>query len=150
MFFRKQCKYLKRESFKIMIVNKISVKTEKRDAFVNITSRIKNIIVSEKFQTGMCHIFIPHTTAGVTVNESADPDVVRDILNKLNMTIPWNGDYRHLEGNSAAHIKTLLTGSSLYIPVNNGSLLLGTWQGIYFCEFDGPRKRSAVISLFSC
>lgn len=130
-----------------MTVNRISVKTDRRDDFLNITSRIRKIIVSEKFENGMCNIYIPHTTAGVTVNEAADPDVVRDVLNKLNSLIPWNENYHHLEGNSAAHIKTLLTGSSLSIPVMDGKLLLGTWQGIYFCEYDGPRNRSAVISL---
>ena len=130
-----------------MTVNRISVKTESRDSFLNITSRVKKIIVSEKFETGMCNIYIPHTTAGVTVNEAADPDVVRDVLFKLNSLVPWTENYHHLEGNSAAHIKTLLTGSSLSIPVMEGKLLLGTWQGIYFCEYDGPRNRSAVITL---
>ncbi len=130
-----------------MTVNKISVKTDRKDDFINITIRVKKIIVSEQFENGMCNIYIPHTTAGVTVNEAADPDVVRDILYKLNSLVPWNENYHHLEGNSAAHIKTLLTGSSLSIPVMDGKLLLGTWQGIYFCEYDGPRNRSAVISL---
>lgn len=130
-----------------MTVNKISVKTEKRDEFINITSRIRKIIVSENFSDGMCMIFIPHTTAAVTINEAADPDVVTDVLFKLNSLVPWNENYRHTEGNSAAHIKTLLTGSSLNIPVLDGKLVLGTWQGIYFCEYDGPRNRSAVISL---
>ena len=130
-----------------MIVNRISVKTDKKDDFINITSRVKKIIVSEKFDSGMCTVFIPHTTAGITINEAADPDVVRDILFKLNSLVPWNENYHHLEGNSAAHIKTLLTGSSLSIPVMDGKLVLGTWQGIYFCEYDGPRSRSAVITL---
>ncbi len=130
-----------------MTVNKIAVKTDKRDEFVNITSRVRKIIVSEKFENGMCNIYIPHTTAGITVNEAADPDVVRDVLFKLNSLIPWTENYHHLEGNSAAHIKTLLTGSSLSIPVMDGKLLLGTWQGIYFCEYDGPRSRSALITL---
>ncbi len=130
-----------------MIVNRISVKTDKKDDFINITSRVKKIIVSEKFDSGLCTVFIPHTTAGVTINEAADPDVVRDILFKLNSLVPWNENYHHLEGNSAAHIKTLLTGSSLSIPVMDGKLVLGTWQGIYFCEYDGPRSRSAVITL---
>ena len=130
-----------------MTVNRISVKTDKKDDFINITSRVKKIIVSEKFDSGLCTVFIPHTTAGVTINEAADPDVVRDILFKLNSLVPWNENYHHLEGNSAAHIKTLLTGSSLSIPVMDGKLVLGTWQGIYFCEYDGPRSRSAVITL---
>ena len=130
-----------------MTVNKITVKTDKRDDFINITSRVKKIIVSERFENGMCNIFIPHTTAGVTINEAADPDVVRDVLYKLDSMVPWKENYHHLEGNSAAHIKTLLTGSSLNLPVSDGKLILGTWQGIYFCEYDGPRSRSAVISL---
>lgn len=132
-----------------MIINKISVKTDKRDQFVNITSRVKKIIISENFQTGLCHIYIPHTTAGVCVNESADPDVVTDVLNKLDSLVPHNENYHHIEGNSASHIKTLVTGTAISIPVLEGSLMLGRWQGIYFCEYDGPRNRSAVITLFS-
>ncbi len=132
-----------------MILQKISVVTEKREHFINITSRIKKIIAAENFGSGICNIYIPHTTAGVTINEAADPDVVRDILYKLDSLIPQNENYHHLEGNSSAHIKTLFTGTSLSVPVSEGRLLLGTWQGIYFCEYDGPRNRSAVIALVS-
>jgi len=130
-----------------MIFNRINIKTEKKSDFINITTTVKKIIVSEKFTEGLCSVFVPHTTAGITINEAADSDVVRDILGHLEKKIPYNDDYLHAEGNSAAHIKTLLTGSSVTVPVRDGKLILGTWQGIYFCEYDGPRNRSYFISL---
>ncbi|MCL2792755.1 MAG: secondary thiamine-phosphate synthase enzyme YjbQ [Spirochaetaceae bacterium] len=130
-----------------MILNRINIKTEKRAEFTDITTTIKKIIVSENFTDGLCSVFVPHTTAGITINESADPDVVKDILGHLDKKVPHNNDYLHIEGNSAAHIKTLITGSSVTIPVKDGKLVLGTWQGIFFCEYDGPRSRSYFISL---
>lgn len=130
-----------------MIVNKINVDTKKRCQFIDITTAVKRIIVSEHFKEGLCTVFIPHTTAGVTVNEAADPDVATDILSYMEKAVPFEAGYSHGEGNSAAHIKTLLTGSSLTIPVSGERLLLGRWQGIYFCEYDGPRTRSVVITL---
>lgn len=130
-----------------MSVNRINIKTSGRCDFTDITTAVKRIIVSENFKDGLCTVFVPHTTAGVTINEAADPDVVRDILYHLEKKIPFEDAYHHGEGNSAAHIKTLLTGSSVTIPVHEGMLLLGTWQGIYLCEYDGPRSRSVIISL---
>ncbi|MCL2294555.1 MAG: secondary thiamine-phosphate synthase enzyme YjbQ [Spirochaetes bacterium] len=129
------------------MLNKISIKTEKQSEFIDITTAIKKVIVSEKFTDGLCSVFVPHTTAGVTINEAADPDVVKDILGHLDKKVPHNDNYLHAEGNSAAHIKTLITGSSVTIPVKDGRLILGTWQGIYFCEYDGPRTRTYFISL---
>ncbi len=130
-----------------MSVNRINIKTSGRCAFTDITTSVKRIIVSENFTEGLCTVFVPHTTAGVTINEAADPDVVRDILYHLEKRVPFEDGYSHGEGNSAAHIKTLLTGSSVTIPVHEGTLLLGTWQGIYLCEYDGPRSRSVIINL---
>ena len=125
----------------------ISVRTHERTEFVDITGKVTSAVSSSGVTRGICSVFVPHTTAGVTINEAADPDVVKDILEKLNRVIPFQNGYAHREGNSAAHIKTTLTGSSVTIPIVNGSLQLGTWQGIYFCEFDGPRSRTASITL---
>ena len=130
-----------------MKFNRINIKSEKQTEFIDITTTVKKIVVSEKFTDGLCSVFIPHTTAGITINESADPDVVRDILKSLEKKVPYDDNYLHAEGNSAAHIKTLITGSSVTVPVVDGKLVLGTWQGIYFCEFDGPRNRSYFVSL---
>ena len=130
-----------------MIVNRINIKTAEKCCFTDITTSVRRIIVSENFNEGLCQVFVPHTTAGITINEAADPDVAKDILKHLEKKVPFNDSYDHSEGNSAAHIKTLLTGSSITVPVSGGKLLLGTWQGIYLCEYDGPRNRSAVISL---
>ena len=130
-----------------MVFNKINIKTEKNSEFIDITAAVKKNIASENFKDGLCSVFVPHTTAGITINESADPDVVRDILCHFDKKIPHNDGYLHAEGNSAAHIKTVITGSSVTIPVIDGKLVLGTWQGIFFCEYDGPRNRSYFISL---
>ena len=132
-----------------MILNRINVKTEKQNEFIDITAAVRKIVVSENFKDGLCSVFVPHTTAGITVNEAADPDVVKDILGYLEKKVLQNDGYRHAEGNSAAHIKTLITGSSVTVPVKDGKLILGTWQGIYFCEYDGPRSRSYFVSLIS-
>lgn len=130
-----------------MIFNRINIRTAKKSEFIDITTTIKKVIVSENFTEGLCSVFVPHTTAGVTINEAADPDVVKDILCHFEKKVPYTDDYLHAEGNSAAHIKTLITGSSVVVPVKDGKLLLGTWQGIYFCEYDGPRNRAYFISL---
>jgi len=125
------------------------VNTPDRNTLINITRQIQNLIDKSKLQNGVCHIFIPHTTAGVTINESADPDVRIDITNKLLNVIPPNDNYRHSEGNSDSHIKASLVGSSEMIFIVNGKLKLGTWQGIFLCEFDGPRRRQVWIKLIS-
>jgi len=125
----------------------IQVKTGERCCFVDITSRVQEAVHEMGIDTGMIQVFVPHTTAGVTINENADPDVPRDILRRLAALVPPAGDYRHAEGNSDAHIKTLMTGSSALIPVDNGSLILGTWQSIFFTEYDGPRNRRVIINI---
>ncbi len=95
----------------------------------------------------MCHVFVPHTTAGVTINEVADPDVRRDLVTALEVLVPDHGQFRHVEGNSPAHVKATLVGSSVTVPVSSGRLVLGTWQGLYFCEFDGPRSRKVHVTV---
>ena len=125
----------------------LSVKTRKRTEFVDITSDINQLIQKSGIDEGLCMIYVPHTTAAVTINESADPSVKSDILMVLNQIIPWETKYRHLEGNSAAHIKSTLVGSSELIAIENGRLILGTWQGIFFCEFDGPRTRKVNVRI---
>jgi secondary thiamine-phosphate synthase enzyme len=125
-----------------------SVRTTKRNEFVNITDKIEEIVEESEISNGICYIFVPHTTAAVTINEDADPDVVADIITKLNNLIPKNESYyNHMEGNSDAHIKSSVVGVSLEIFVNNKKLKLGTWQGVYFCEFDGPRHRNVWVKV---
>ncbi len=125
----------------------LSVKSQKKTQFIDITSDTKNIIQTSGIDQGLCMVFVPHTTAAITINESADPSVKSDILMILNQIIPWDADYRHLEGNSPAHIKSTLVGSSELIAIENRRLVLGTWQGVFFCEFDGPRTRKVNIRI---
>ncbi len=128
------------------MAEQIAVKTDSRTAFVNITSDVLENIPTGF--SGVCHLFCQHTTAGLTINENADPDVVRDIDKMLDHLVPWSwSDYRHMEGNSAAHIKSSLLGPDLAVPVKDGRLALGTWQSVYFCEFDGPRSRRVLMTL---
>lgn len=114
---------------------------------IDVTALVEQQVTESKIQSGLCMLFVPHTTAAVTLNESADPAVRKDILMVLNKIVPWEEAYRHLEGNSPAHLKTSMIGSSETISVENGRLVLGTWQGIFFCEFDGPRTRKLDIRL---
>jgi secondary thiamine-phosphate synthase enzyme len=123
------------------------VKTSGRSEFVNITHLVQKAVSESGARDGICIVFIPHTTAAVTINEGADPDVMRDINAYLEKTVPWNANYAHMEGNSAAHIKTSFFGSSEHIIIENGNLKLGTWQKIYFCEFDGPRSRRVWVKV---
>jgi len=123
----------------------IKISTRGRSEMVDITALVKKELDNSGKADGMCLVYIPHTTAGVTINEGADPDVKSDILAALSEMVPATGNYRHAEGNSDSHIKAALVGSSVVIPVQNAKLLLGTWQSIFFCEFDGPRSRSALI-----
>lgn len=125
----------------------LSVKTRERTELVDITSEINQLVKKSGVDQGLCMLFVPHTTAAVTINESADPSVKSDMLKVLNQIIPWEADYRHLEGNSAAHIKTTLVGSSELIAIENRKLVLGTWQGVFFCEFDGPRSRKLHVRI---
>ncbi len=113
---------------------------------IDITAKINNFLRNNDFSANVCNIFIPHTTAGVSINENTDPEVMNDFLNKINQLIPVNDQYHHLEGNSPAHIKTVLCGNSLMVPVKENRLLLGTWQGIFLLEFDGPRERKIVLT----
>ena len=127
----------------------ITVPTDRRDQMVEITSQVQDFVRTTNTTQGYVVVYIPHTTAGVTINENADPDVVHDMLLQLDEMVPWRQPfYRHVEGNSASHVKATMTGSSATILIQDGRLILGTWQGIYFCEFDGPRSRKAVISVF--
>ena len=128
-------------------LHKISLSTGSRSQFLDITGRVQEIISREKVADGLALVWVPHTTAGLTINENADPDVVRDILISLDKRFPWEDHYAHSEGNSAAHIKSSLMGCAQTLIVKDGRLALGTWQGLYFCEFDGPRKREVWVKL---
>jgi len=123
----------------------ISVRTGKRTELIDITSKISAAIGKLGIKEGVCLIYCPHTTAAVTINENADPSVARDILYEINKLVPFEDNYVHLEGNSAAHIKSSIVGAGVLVPVEGGDLALGTWQGIYFCEFDGPRSRKVYV-----
>ena len=116
------------------------------EGFIDITGQVRKIVAAGNVQNGLCQIFVPHTTAGVTINENADPDVVTDMLAALGKMVP-DLPYRHSEGNSPAHVKSSLVGCSITVPISEGRLCLGTWQGIYFCEFDGPRTRKVWVNL---
>jgi secondary thiamine-phosphate synthase enzyme len=123
----------------------IHIQTKNHTEMIGITSQISEIIPSD-MDSGICIVFSMHTTAGLTINENADPDVIKDILFSLEKLVPWeNSRYLHGEGNSAAHVKASLMGLSLTIPIRKGRLNLGTWQGVYFCEFDGPRNRTVSV-----
>lgn len=126
----------------------ITVKTKAKTELIDITSEIQELVRSQGVADGVCMLYVPHTTAAVTINESADPSVRSDILMVLNKIVPWEAGYRHLEGNSPAHVKATLVGASEMIAVENGNLQLGTWQGIFFCEFDGPRTRKLHVHLY--
>lgn len=126
-------------------MKKFTVATRSRSDMIDITGEVTLAVKESGVQDGICHVFVPHTTAAVTINENADPDVPRDILMELDKVIPMSDGYRHSEGNSAAHIKASLMGSSETVFVESGRLLLGTWQSIFFCEFDGPRMRSVIV-----
>jgi secondary thiamine-phosphate synthase enzyme len=128
---------------------KLDVRTNSQTQFIDITREIQQAVGKSGIKSGICHVFIPHTTAGVTINENADPSVTRDILMELNKVIPFDDNYHHMEGNSAAHIKSSLIGCSINVIIDSGQIQLGTWQGIYFCEFDGPRSRRVWVKVIS-
>jgi secondary thiamine-phosphate synthase enzyme len=132
-----------------MKTDTIRVKTSSKTELLDITSEIIKKIKSAGFQSGVVMVYVPHTTSAITINESADPDVKKDILMVLNDIVPSNANYRHAEGNSAAHIKAALVGPSVMFAVENGNPVLGTWQGVFFCEFDGPRSRRVNINFIS-
>jgi secondary thiamine-phosphate synthase enzyme len=128
-------------------MKQFSVRTSARSEMIDITDRIRALLKESRIRSGICHVFVPHTTAAVTINENADPDVPRDILSELDKIVPHNDHYRHVEGNSAAHIKASIVGASETLLIENGDLVLGTWQSIFFCEFDGPRTRRVIVRL---
>ena len=125
----------------------LTVPTKTRTEFLDLTSKVQQVVEQSGVSEGLCHVFVPHTTAAVTINESADPSVKSDILMVLNKIISEQEPYRHQEGNSPAHIKSSVIGCQLTVLVNQGRLVLGTWQGIFFCEFDGPRSRRLHVKV---
>lgn len=133
----------------VNIMYKLNITTSAKTEMLDITSQIQHVLAQSGIKSGICMIFIPHTTAGITINENADPDVVHDILKEMNKIVPFNDSYLHMEGNSAAHIKASLFGFSQQVIIEDGRLALGTWQGIYFCEFDGPRRRQVYVKIIA-
>ena len=126
---------------------KLSLTTDKSEMTIDVTSRVRAVVTRSKVREGICAVNVAHTTAAVFVNENADPDVQRDLLDRLGRVVPKDGDYRHAEGNSPAHIKAVFVGNDVTLSVHEGELVLGTWQGVYFAEFDGPRERSATVTV---
>ncbi len=132
------------------MIHKIKLQTKRQDEMLDITAKVEEILVQEKVQDGLVFVYSPHTTAGITINENADPDVQTDILRRLDEVYPReDANDRHFEGNSAAHLKTSTVGTSQTVIIHEGKLLLGRWQGIYFCEFDGPRMRTCFVKVIS-
>ena len=130
-----------------MKMKEIEVKTSKHTQMRDITREIQAAVTESGVTEGICMVFVPHTTAAVTINENADPDVVRDFTMEINKIVPWEDGYHHMEGNSAAHLKSSMIGFSEQIIIENGKLVLGVWQGIYFCEYDGPRRRKVYVKI---
>jgi secondary thiamine-phosphate synthase enzyme len=128
-------------------MKEIAVKTSSKIEMIDITRQVQDIVQHSKVTHGICIVFVPHTTAAITINENADPAVCKDIIGELSKIIPLEDNYRHIEGNSAAHIKATLTGSSQTVIIEKGELQLGTWQSLFFCEYDGPRNRKAWIKI---
>ncbi|MBI5055881.1 MAG: YjbQ family protein [Nitrospirae bacterium] len=131
------------------MLKNINIKTRSRNEFVDITSELQALIDEAGIKSGVCCVYVPHTTAGVTINEGADPSVVKDIQASLSKLVPHSANYLHTEGNSDAHIKSTLAGSSQTVIIDGGKLLLGTWQSVFFCEFDGPRHRRVTVKIVS-
>ena len=125
----------------------MNIRTSKHTQMINITGTVQKAVTESGVKSGICTVFIPHTTAAVTINENADPDVVRDFTMEINKIVPWEDGYQHMEGNSAAHLKASMIGFSELVIIDEGRLVLGTWQGIYFCEFDGPRSRKLYLKI---
>ena len=129
------------------MLSELRVDTNDKTELVDITSRVQEVVGDHGVDDGVCHLFVPHTTAGLTLNENWDPAVRTDIMRSLNSIVPAENDYRHREGNSPAHIKATLSGSSSTLLIENGKLRLGTWQGVYLAEFDGPRQRTVLVKV---
>ncbi len=133
-----------------MLRKTLEIRTQNRDQMLDLTDRVRQVIREADVQSGTVMVYVPHTTAGVTINENADPDVVHDMLTQLDQMVPWRQPfYQHGEGNSASHVKATMTGSSVTVLIDAGHLVLGTWQGIWFCEFDGPRTRQVHVAVFA-
>lgn len=129
------------------IMETIYIETKEHNSMIDITENIRDIVIKSGVTSGLCTLFVPHTTAAVTINENADPNVVLDFKKEMDKIVPWTDDYRHCEGNSAAHIKASMMGFSETIIIENGNLVLGTWQGIYFLEYDGARRRKMYVKI---
>jgi secondary thiamine-phosphate synthase enzyme len=129
------------------MIKELQISTQSRTEMVNIDRQVQEVIRESGVKEGICVLWVPHTTAGITINENADPAVVRDIIYEVNKLIPFQDQYHHMEGNSAAHIKSTLFSPSLTIIITNGRPVMGTWQSIYFCEFDGPRHRHLIVKV---
>ncbi len=128
----------------------LTVKTGKRNELLDVTSQVQEAVSKAGLKEGLCIVYCPHTTAGVAINENADPSVKEDVLRKLTELVPKDDNYSHMEGNSDGHIKAILVGNSKTIFVKSGKLVLGTWEGIFFCEFDGPRSRNLLLKMAEC
>lgn len=132
------------------MIHTLTISTQKHDAMIDITSQVKQYVRTTGVKEGQVIVYCPHTTAGIAINENADPDVVIDVLRRLDEQYPWHHVLdRHAEGNTAAHLKAITTGSSATVIIHNNELMLGVWQGIYFCEFDGPRTRQVIIKVLA-
>ncbi len=131
-------------------MKKLDISTSSKEAFIDITTKVEEEIRRERIEAGVCLIYVPHTTAAVTINENADPTVRQDLIMVLRKAVPDSLPYAHAEGNSPAHVKASLVGSSVAVIIEAGRLALGTWQGIFFCEFDGPRRRQAYLKIIPC
>jgi len=132
-----------------MYTKEITVRTKRRNEFIEVTGEIEKTVEDSKVKDGFVILYVPHTTAGITINENADPSVKADILNTLDKLVPPHAGYSHLEGNADSHIKSTIVGVSQLVPIRNGRISLGTWQGIFFCEFDGPRTRKMIVQVVS-
>jgi secondary thiamine-phosphate synthase enzyme len=130
-------------------MKEINIRTNSRTEMIDITNLVQVAINEKKVKSGICVVFAPHTTAAVTINENADPDVPRDIISALEKAVPQSANYRHTEGNSPAHVKSSLLGASELVLIEDGRMVLGTWQSIFFCEFDGPRQRKVLVSVLA-
>lgn len=130
-------------------MKEISLETRSRVEMIDITAAVQKTLREEGIPSGICLVYTPHTTAAITINENADPDVQRDMIAALDKAVPLSANYRHAEGNSAAHVKSSLVGASEFIILENGRLVMGTWQSVFFCEFDGPRTRKVLISIIA-
>lgn len=128
-------------------MTRVDIRTERREQALDITGDVSSAVMAAGVNEGVAHVYCPHTTAGIAVNEHADPDVMSDVFDWLARTVPERGGWQHAEGNADAHVKAVLVGSSVSVPVSDGHLALGTWQGVFFCEFDGPRSRHFLVSV---